>query len=112
MPVEIMAGWAPMESQVFVKVAALDAKGEWRDDIPLGLDAWRDVRVRPTEIADAVGLVEPIRKKLALLGLDVPDMMLGEIAVHVLFNTGNTIVRYTSDGQRELITGGVPGYDN
>ena len=54
MPVEIMAGWAPMESQVFVKVAALDAKGEWRDDIPLGLDAWRDVRVRPTEIADAV----------------------------------------------------------
>jgi hypothetical protein len=111
-PVEIMAGWAPIESQVFVKVAALDSEGEWRDDVPLGLDAWKDVPVRPTEIAAAVALVEPIRAKLAPLGLDIPDMMLGEIATHIVLNLGNVIVRYTCDGQRELVQGGVPGYDN
>lgn len=111
-PVEIMAGWAPMESQVFVKVAALDCEGEWREDVPLGLDAWKDVAVRPMEISAAVALVEPIRAKLEPLGLDVPDMMLGEIAAHVVLDLGNVIVRYTSDGQRELISGAVPGYDN
>lgn len=110
-PVEIMAGWAPMESQVFVKVASLDEDGRWREDLPLGLDAWKDVRVRPTDVATAVALVEPIRAKLAPLGLDVPDMMLGEIAAHVVLNLGNVMVRYTPDGKRELIAGSVPGFD-
>lgn len=112
MAVEIMAGWAPVESQVFVKVAALDEYGEWRDDVPLSLDAWKDVAVRPTEIAAAVALVEPIRAKLSPLGLDVPDMMLGEIAAHVVLDLGNVKVRYTADGHRELLAGGVPGYDD
>lgn len=111
-PVEIMAGWSPMESQVFVKVAALDCEGEWREDVPLGLDAWNDVDILPTEIAAAVALVEPLREKLAPLGLDFPDEMLVEIASHVVLDLGNVIVRYTSDGHRELVRGGVPGYDN
>lgn len=111
-PVEILAGWSPRESQVFIKVAGLDEEGEWRDDVPLGLDAWKDVAVRPTEIAAAVAIVEPIRAKLAPLGLDVPDMMLGEIAAHMVLDLDNVIVRYSSDGQRELLAGIVPGYDN
>lgn len=105
MPVEIMAGWSRGESQVFVMVAALDDKGEWRDDIELGLEAWKDVKVRPTELAAAVALVMPIRDKLKPMGLDVPDKMLAEVAVHVVRDVDNVVVRYHEDGTREVLAG-------
>jgi len=72
---------------------------------------WKEIDVRPTEITVAAPLAEEIRFMLLPLKIDVPDMMLGEIAAHIVLDLGNVRVRYTQDGTRTVISGGVPGYD-
>jgi hypothetical protein len=103
-PVEVLAGWDHMQSQVFVTVALLDDRGEWRDGPPL-LEAWKDVAERPTEIEPAAVLAAGIRDKLIPLGIAVPDKMLGEIAAHIVLDVGNVIVQYTPEGVRTLLEG-------
>ena len=109
-PVEVLLGWASRESQVFVKVALLDDKGEWRDDVQLVLDAWKDVAVRPTEAADAASLAEGIRDQLSKLGIQVPDILLGEVAAHIVLDARNVIVHYDEAFARTLVSSDVEGY--
>ena len=103
--VDVLAGWSRLESQVFVNVGYINEDGQLRDDVPLLLEAWKTVEERPTDIVPAAQLAVGIRAKLAPMGIDVPDMMLDEIARHIVIDAGNVIVRYDQAGNRELLAG-------
>lgn len=109
-PVEILTGWDGMDSQVFVKVALLDARGEWRDDVELVLDAWKDVEERPSELREAAPLAMGVQDKLRTLNIEVSDQLVGEIAAHIVLDARNVIVRYGPDGSRTLLESDIEGY--
>jgi hypothetical protein len=110
-PVEILTGWDGLTSQLFVKVALLDETGEWRDDVPLVLDAWKNITQRPTEINAAASLAMGIRDKLRPLGMDVSDLLLGEVAAHLVLDARNVVVRYEADDSRSVLQSDIEGYE-
>lgn len=105
-PVQVMAGWDGIDSELYVKVFYLDERGEVDESPGLVLDVWKAVHPRPTEINDeSAALVMGIQGKLDRLGIVIPQLMLGEILAHMVTDDNRTRSIYDADGNRREIDG-------
>ncbi|MBN3729448.1 hypothetical protein [Burkholderia sp. Tr-20390] len=105
-PVQVMAGWDGVESELYVKVFYLDELGEVDESAGLLLDTWKKVDPRPTEITDgAAALVMGIQDKLARLDIAIPQLMLGEILAHMVADDNHTRSIYDDAGNRRVLNG-------
>ncbi|HEP6430826.1 TPA: hypothetical protein VDB83_005152 [Burkholderia cenocepacia] len=105
-PVQVMAGWDGIDSELYVKVFYMDERGEVDESPGLVLDAWKKVDTRPTEITDsAAALVMGIQDKLAPLGIAIPQLMLGEILAHMVADDNHTRSMYDEAGNRRGLNG-------
>ncbi|WP_186261463.1 hypothetical protein [Burkholderia gladioli] len=98
-PVQVMAGWDGIDSELYVKVFYLDERGEVDESPGLVLDAWKEVYPRPTEINDAAAaLVMVIQDKLDRIGIVIPQLMLGEILARMVTDDNQTRTMYDEAG--------------
>lgn len=98
-PVQVMAGWDGIDSELYVKVFYLDERGEVDESPGLVLDALKEVYPRPTDINDAAAaLVMEIQDKLDRIGIVIPQLMLGEILARMVTDDNQTRTMYDEAG--------------
>lgn len=104
LPVQVMAGWDGIDSELFVKVFYVDDDGEPDEEPGLVLDAWTEVFPCPTEkTGDSAALVSWIQERLDPLGIKLPQAMLAEVLAHMMMDDNRTQVMYDASGNRSSL---------